>query len=103
MVIRDSQSQDIVHRIQPRFLPGDKLSRGQRAEGIAIPAAGFDGDFKGLAEQAENDRVLAGVVAGANGVITDLVDRSLADLALASVAMNGLTHRGGYNLAEFER
>src|SRR5438477_2106016 len=103
MIVCELQPQDIVHRIQPWLLPGDELGRGQRAQGVAIAAAGLYRDFERLAEQAEDDRVLAGIVARANGVIADLVGGPLADLPFAAMAMNRLAHRCRDDLAKLER
>ena len=41
--------------------------------------------LQALADQAEDDRVLAGVVAGPQGVQADLAPGSLADLAVPAV------------------
>ena len=53
-------------------------------------------------KQAEDDRVLARVVAGADGVVTDLAVRAFAGPAFAAVAMRRLAHRVGDDLAELQ-
>ena len=73
-------------RVQARRLADQKLGGRQRAVGVAVAVGGSDGDFERFAEQAENDRVLARIVAGADGVIADFAVRPLAGPAFAAVA-----------------
>ena len=46
--------------------------------GVAVAARGADGQLDRLAQEAKADRVLAGVVAGADGVIADFAVRPRA-------------------------
>src|SRR5437773_432596 len=93
------QSQHIHHRIQRRLLRGDEFGGGKGAQGITIATGGFDGDFQRLAQETKDDRVLAGVVARADGVVADLAGGSLASLSMPAMAMDGLPHRGSDELS----
>ena len=53
--------------------------------GVAIAVGGGEREFQRFAQHAEDDRVLARVVARAHGVIADLVVRPLAGPAFAAV------------------
>ena len=70
--------------------------------GVAVAVGGADGQLDRFAQQAEDDRVLARVVADAQGVIADLAVRTLARAAPAAVAMFGLAHHAGDDLAELQ-
>ena len=54
--------------------------------GVAVAVRGGDAELERFAEHAEDDRVLARVVAGADGVVADFVARPLAGAARAAVA-----------------
>ena len=51
------------------------------------------GQLQGFAERAEEDGVLADVIADADGVDADFVGRPLADEPLAAMAQLRLAHR----------
>ena len=53
---------------RPRRLAGQELGRVERPEGEAVAVQGPVRELQALAHQAEDDGVLAGVVAGAQGV-----------------------------------
>ena len=63
----------------------EELRRQQRPAGVAVAAVPLVDQLQRLAERAEDDRVLADVVADADGVDADLVRRPLADQPLAAV------------------
>ena len=63
--------------------PGTWRRRAPQREAVAVQGAVRQ--LEALAHQAEDDRVLAGVVAGAEGVQADLAPRALADQAVAAV------------------
>ena len=64
---------------------------------------GGDAELERFAEHAEDDRVLARVVAGADGVVADFVARPRAGAAGAAVRVLGDVHRVGDDLAELQR
>ena len=53
--------------------------------GVAVAVGGADRELERFAQQAEDDRVLARIVAGAHGVIADFVVRPLPGPACAAV------------------
>ena len=61
-----------------------------------------DVDLERLAHQAEDDLVLADIVPRADGVIADLVARTLTGLTLAAMAVTSLSHFGRDDLAELQ-
>ena len=87
---------------RPGRLAGQELGGGQGAVGVAIAVGGADGHLHRFAQQAEDDRVLARIVADADGVVADFAVRPLAGPAFAAVAMRGLAHRAGDDLAELQ-
>ena len=74
-----------------------------RRLGVAVAVAGADGQFERLAENGEKDRVLAGIVAHADGMIADFVVRAFAGTARAAMDVLRLAHLGGDDLAELQR
>ena len=60
---------------RPAALPAGTCAAG--AGGVAVAVGGADGQLDRLAEHAEDDRVLAGIVADADGVVADLAVRAL--------------------------
>ena len=87
----------------PGCLADEPLGGQQRALGVAIAIRGGDAELERFAEHAEKDRVLARVVAGADGVVADFVARPRAGPARAAVRVLGDVHRLGHDLAELER
>ena len=86
----------------PGGLADEELGGGQGAGGVAVAVGGADGQLDRLAQHAEDDRVLARIVADADGVIADFVVRAFAGPAFAAVAMRGLAHHAGDDLAELQ-
>src|SRR5438046_8767570 len=86
------QAQDVLHRIPPRGFAGQELGRLEGAADVAVAGVGAVGQLQRLAERAEDDRVLADVVADADGVDADLMCRAFADESLAAVTQFGLAH-----------
>ena len=97
-----SQPQHIFHCIQPRRLAFQKLGGRPGALGVAIAVARLNVDFQRFAEEAEDDGVFAGVVAGADGVVADLVFGALSRVTHAAVLLLGDAHFVGDDFAEFE-
>ena len=73
------------HRVQAGRLAGQELGGVEGPAGEAVAVQGPVREFEAFAHQAEDDGVLAGVVAGPEGVEADLAPGPLADQALAAV------------------
>ena len=78
-----TKHQQIVHRVKPRRLAGEELGGSEGPEGEAVAVQGSVGEFDGLAEEAEDDGMLARVVADPEGVDADLAPGPFAGLAAA--------------------
>src|SRR4051812_570428 len=88
-----SEPEDVGHRVPPGRLVCQELGRQQGAAGVAVPAVPLVDELQRLAEGAEDDRVLADVVPGPDGVHPDLGLRPLADHPLPPVDQLGDVHR----------
>ena len=71
--------------------------------GVAVAIAGGDAELERFAEHAEQDRVLARVVAGADGVVADFVSRPRAGATGAAVRCSVISIASADDLAELER
>src|SRR5262249_28292860 len=100
---RESQPQHVVHGVPPRLAVGEEAGRLDGAAGVAVAGVRPVRQLQRLAQRAENNRVLADVVADADGVDADLVGRPLADQPLAAVAQVGLAHRLLHDAGEVQR
>ncbi len=60
------QPQHVLHTVETRFLAGQPLGGSDGAVGEGIAAVGAVGKFEALANAAENHRMLADDVAGAD-------------------------------------
>ena len=76
-----SQPQYVIHRIATRPLGREEFGRLQGAENVSVARVPLVDELQGFAERAEDDGVLADVVAGAQGVHADLARRPFADPA----------------------
>src|SRR5690242_14452635 len=100
-LLRDVQY--VIHTVEAGWIAGQKLRGGQRAVRVTIAVGGFDGDFERFAEQPEDDRVLARVVAAADRVIANLAVGPGTDSSLAAVTSGLLLHHARNELAKFKR
>src|SRR5262249_3970011 len=87
------QPQHVAHGVAARRLARQELRGFQCPARIAVARAALVDQLHRLAQGAENDGVFADVVAGADGVNTDLLQRPLADKPLAPVSQFRLAHR----------
>src|SRR5579864_3089281 len=71
---RDSwpMAEEVVHRVEPRRLPVQEFGRVERTMRESVAVQGPVRELEALAHEAEDDGVLAGVVARAQGVHADL-------------------------------
>ena len=75
------QPQDVIHRIASGRLSHEKLGGGEGSVSVAVPRVASDGQVDRVSHHAEDDRVLADVVARPQSVIANLVARPLTRTA----------------------
>src|SRR3954470_284950 len=80
-------AEQVIHGVEPGGLAREELGRIERPQREPVAVQGPVRELEAFPHQAEHDRVLAGVVAGAEGVEADLAPRSLADLPLPAVGI----------------
>ena len=68
-----SQTEHVIHRVTAGFFSGEELGGREGSVGVAVSGVTADGQVDGFAHEAKHDRVLADVVAGAEGVVADFV------------------------------
>src|SRR5262249_26534510 len=98
-----SYPQNVVHRVPPRRLAGEELRRQQRPPRVAVARLALVDQLQRLAERAEDDGVLAAVVADAERVHADLLPRPLAGQPLAPVPQLPLAQRLLHDPREAQR
>ena len=76
------QPQHVVHRVAAGLLLGEETGCSDGPVGVTVTGLPADGQVDGLTDHAEDDRVFPDVVAGPQGVVADLVGRSLSDSCL---------------------
>ena len=98
-----ADAEDVAHRVEARGPAHEEPGGGQGAPGVAVAVGGPHRDGERLAVHPEEDRVLAGIVAGPDGVIPDLVGGPGPRPALAAMDGAGLPHRLPHDGAELQR
>src|SRR5207248_2594155 len=73
-------AQQVIHGVEPGGLAGQELGGVERPQREAVTVQRTVGQLEALPHQAEDDGVLAGVIAGAERVQTDLAPGPLTDL-----------------------
>src|SRR5260370_24179830 len=87
----DSQSENVLHRIAPSGPASEKLRGLKRPARVGITAVALVYQLHCFANRAEDDLMLADVVASPHGVDADFVSQAHADHAFAAVTKLHLT------------
>ena len=78
-------AEDVAHRVEAGWLADEKRRRGQGAAGVSVAVGGPHVHGERLPLHAKEDRVLARIVAGTDGVVANLVGGAGAGPTFAAV------------------